>query len=104
MYRDIRYSQGEYNWLEAWIVKIFSGFLDASFGSEASSRFKKIFFFFFLLNFYVCKRSSTSLCFSKLPGGLFSFSLQWIWAVLSSHLLCFFDFFMTMSRDLDSAI
>lgn len=44
---DIRYSQGEYNWLEAWIVKTFSGFLDASFGSEASSRCKKISFLTF---------------------------------------------------------
>jgi hypothetical protein len=44
---DIRCSQGEYNWLEAWIVKTFSGFLAASFGSEASSRFKKIYFLTF---------------------------------------------------------
>lgn len=44
---DIRSSLGEYNWLEAWIVKTFSGFLAASFGSEASSRFKKISFLTF---------------------------------------------------------
>lgn len=72
---DIRYSQGEYNWLEAWIVKTFSGFLAASFGSEASSRFKKISF----LTFTSVIGQVLAYAFSKLPGGFFSFSLAWIY-------------------------
>jgi hypothetical protein len=96
---DIRCSQGEYNWLEAWIVKTFSGFLAASFGSEASSRFKKIYSYF-----YGCKSQVLAYAFLN---SLVDFSLlafNGFGLVLSSHMLCFFQVFMTMSRDSDPAI